>query len=67
MLKGVKLQKILTFSLKKNQRIGNVLHGMGMLEELILLRRSIARRMVQWKTKYKTPIESLITSFNYHN
>ena len=25
------------------------------------------RRMVQWKTKYKTPITSLITSFNYHN
>ena len=25
------------------------------------------RRMVQWKTKYKAPIKSITTSFNYHN
>ena len=30
-----------------------------------LLRRPTDRRMVQWKTKYKTPMRSLKISFNY--
>ena len=33
----------------------------------VLLWQSTDHHMVQWKTKYKTPIKSLITSFNYHN